>query len=63
MEQYLRIQEAAKFLRAHPGSLHRWVREGKLPAYKTGNYFLFSEKDLRNFVKPVVVSRLEERVN
>jgi excisionase family DNA binding protein len=63
VEQYLRIGEAAKFLRAHPASVSRWVREGRLPAYKSGNFYVFTEQELRDFVKPVAPSRPKSAVS
>jgi excisionase family DNA binding protein len=57
MEKLLRVHEAAAFLRAHPTSLHRWVREGRIPARKVGNYLLFAQKDLEEFAAPVVPSQ------
>jgi excisionase family DNA binding protein len=53
MEQYFRIGEAAQYLRAQPASVRRWVRQGRLPARRSGNYFLFTKKDLRNFLELV----------
>lgn len=54
VEKFLRVGEAAQYLRAHPTTVRRWVREGRLPARQSGNHLLFTERDLNRFIRPVV---------
>jgi excisionase family DNA binding protein len=46
------IQEAAKILRISEGTVWRWVKEGKLPAFRMGDRALrIKKEDLRLVVK------------
>lgn len=49
MEEVITVKEAAEHLNKHPGTVRRWIREGKLPARKlAGKYgvYLISRSDL-----------------
>lgn len=43
----LNVAQAAEVLDAHPETLRRWIRCGKVPAYrigKLGNYILYQDE-------------------
>ena len=46
----LTIKEVATVLRAHTGSVLRWIKDGKLKASKIGRNYLVSKNDLEVFI-------------
>lgn len=51
-EKYLTTFEAAKMCHASPGSVVRWIREGKLKASVTaGGHHRIAMSELRRFLK------------
>jgi excisionase family DNA binding protein len=56
LERLFRVPEAAEYLRAHPATVYRWVRQGRLPARLVGNYYVFTERQLTDFLEPVTPS-------
>ena len=41
------MKEAAEFLGAHPVTVRKWIRQGKIPAHRIGqlgNYFLYQDE-------------------
>jgi excisionase family DNA binding protein len=57
MDKLYRVPEAADLLRVHPGTIQRWVREGKLKAMWSGRHLVFTEESLREFLEPVGAGR------
>jgi excisionase family DNA binding protein len=53
MEKLLVVDEAADFLRKHPQTIRRLVRERRLKALWSGNQLVFTEESLRAFLEPV----------
>lgn len=39
MKDYLTVQQAAKYLKKHPGTIRRWIRDKKLKAEKLGGKY------------------------
>ncbi len=57
MEGYLTIKEAADYLKVHPETIRRWVKEGKLPAYKGPKIVRFKKEDLDNVLALQVINK------
>ena len=47
---YLSIQEVAKRFRVNATTVYRLVKRGRLPAFKVGNQWRFSEERLREWI-------------
>lgn len=46
-KQRMSIAEAAAYLHAHPETVRKWIRQGKIPARRIGqlgNYILYEEE-------------------
>lgn len=52
MEKFYLVDEASSILRVNPQTVQRWVREGRLQAGWSGRQLVFTEDQLREFVKP-----------
>lgn len=50
-------RQAARLLRCHIATLHRWIQTGKLPAWRRGGErYLVSESAVLALVEPVAVA-------
>lgn len=49
--EMLNIDEVSAMLRVHPETLRRFIREGKINAYKIGRRKLITKDELEKFVK------------
>ena len=47
---YLSIQEVAKRFRVNNTTVYRLVKQGRLPAFKVGNQWRFSEARLNEWI-------------
>ncbi len=47
---YLSIQEVAKRFRVNNTTVYRLVKQGRLPAFKVGNQWRFSEDRLKEWI-------------
>ncbi|SRR5579883_3293277 len=47
IEQTLTADQAARFLQVHVRTIHRWCREGRLPAIRAGSRYRVRLEDLR----------------
>ena len=47
---YLSIQEVARRFRVNTTTVYRLVKEGRLPAFKVGNQWRFSEERLQQWI-------------
>jgi excisionase family DNA binding protein len=50
-ENYYTLQDIAERLKVSYRTVYRWVRAGRLPAYKFGTDWRVKESDLRDFVE------------
>lgn len=50
MSDFLTVKEVASKLRMHPGTIRRYVLEGKIKAKKIGKAWLVSQSNVENFV-------------
>ncbi len=46
MEGYLTIKQAAEYMQVHEETIRRWVKEGRLVAYKGPKIIRFKKDDL-----------------
>ncbi len=51
MENLFNINQAAFILKVHPLTVRRYIKEGKLKAFKVGGNVRIKEKDLQEFNK------------
>lgn len=49
--EMLTIDEVSAVLRVHPETLRRFIREGKINAYKIGRRKLISKEEMEKFIK------------
>ena len=58
MKDYLTVKETAKYLKKHPSTIRRWIKERKLRAQKFAGKFgvyLISRSDLLEFMMSKVM--------
>lgn len=62
MEQFYTVSQAADILKVHDLTIRRYIKEGKLKAYRAGGNIRVSVNDLRTFVEgftaPSKITRL-----
>lgn len=49
-DKLLTIEEAAKYLDIHPGTLYRWARAKMVPAVKMGKAWRFKKERLEEWI-------------
>jgi len=54
MTRLLTVAEASEFLRVHPETIKRYIREGRIKAYFSGNRLVLKEKDVEAFLIPAL---------
>jgi excisionase family DNA binding protein len=54
MEEFYTVDQAAKLLKVHQITLRRYIREGKLKAYRAAGNIRISVVDLKNFTQNFV---------
>jgi len=47
----LTVIEAAEYMRVHPRTVRRWVREGRLDCLRAGNRILFEPRSLARWLQ------------
>lgn len=50
-KEILTAKEVAEYLNIHPLTVHRYAREGKIPAFKIGTDWRFHRKYLQKWIK------------
>ncbi len=50
-ETYYTVPEVAETLRVSHMTVYRWIKDGKLGAYKLGGEFRITERDLNQFLE------------
>jgi excisionase family DNA binding protein len=48
---YLSLSRAAKLADVAPGTLRRWIKEGRIPSQRAGRVYRVSRTDLETFLK------------
>jgi len=49
VDKLMTLEEAAKYLDIHPGTLYRWVRAKRVPAVKIGRVWRFRKEKLEEW--------------
>lgn len=50
MNEMMKVEDVARFLRVKPEIVRRKVRSGHIKAYKIGKEWRFTEEDIKNFL-------------
>ncbi len=49
--EIMTAKEVAEYLSVHPLTVHKYAREGKIPAFKIGTDWRFHRKYIENWIK------------
>jgi len=52
MEEWMTIEESAKYLKMSVGGIRKYVKNGKLPSYRQGRIVRLKRSDLNAFLAP-----------
>jgi excisionase family DNA binding protein len=50
-KEIMTAKEVAAYLNIHPLTVHRYAREGKIPAFKIGTDWRFHKKHLQRWIR------------
>jgi len=50
-KEILTAKEVAEYLNIHPLTVHKYAREGKIPAFKIGTDWRFHKKHIERWIK------------
>ena len=50
-ERYFTVEEVAERLKVSHMTVYRWIKTGKLGAYKIGGEFRITERDIERFLQ------------
>src|SRR5215218_4439403 len=50
-ETFLSLSETARLLNVSERTIHRWIQDGRLPAYKPGRAYRFRMSDIEAFLE------------
>ncbi|MCM8780939.1 MAG: helix-turn-helix domain-containing protein [Candidatus Omnitrophica bacterium] len=51
IKEILTAKEVAEYLNIHPLTVHKYAREGKIPAFKIGTDWRFHRKHLERWIR------------
>ena len=54
-KEILTTKDVAEYLNIHPLTVHRYAREGKIPAFKIGTDWRFHKKYLEKWIKQKLI--------
>ena len=60
-KEILTAKEVAEYLKIHPLTVHKYAREGKIPAFKIGTDWRFHKKYIERWIKEKSVYNLEDK--
>jgi PTS system nitrogen regulatory IIA component len=60
-KEILTAKEVAEYLNIHPLTVHKYAREGKIPAFKIGTDWRFHKKYIERWIKEKSVYNLESK--
>lgn len=60
-KEILTTKEVAEYLNIHPLTVHRYAREGKIPAFKIGTDWRFHKKYLEKWIKQKLVYSVQSK--
>ena len=55
-KEILTTKDVAEYLRVHPLTVHKYAREGKIPAFKIGTDWRFHKKYIERWIKEKLAS-------
>jgi len=58
-KEIMTAKEVASYLKLHPLTVHRYAREGKIPAFKIGTDWRFHKKYIESWIKDKLDSNLQ----
>jgi excisionase family DNA binding protein len=61
MEDWLTIEEAAKYLKMSVGGIRKYLKNGKLPSYRQGRIIRLKTSDLDSFLSPAPIEPSKEK--
>mgnify|MGYP001563070352 FL=1 len=60
-KEILTTKEIAEYLNIHPLTVHRYAREGKIPAFKIGTDWRFHKKYLEKWIKQKLIYNVQSK--
>ena len=60
-KEILTTKEVADYLHLHPLTVHRYAREGKIPAFKIGTDWRFHKKYIERWIKQKLVYNFQDK--
>lgn len=60
-KEILTAKDVAEYLHIHPLTVHRYAREGRIPAFKIGTDWRFHKKYIEKWIKQKVSSNSEQK--
>jgi len=62
-KEILTAKEVADYLNLHPLTVHRYAREGKIPAFKIGTDWRFHKKYIEKWIKQKLSANIRDKEN
>lgn len=59
--EILTTREVAEYLNIHPFTVHKYAREGKIPAFKIGTDWRFHKKYIDKWIKEKSIYNIERQ--
>ena len=60
-KEILTAKEVAEYLNIHPLTVHRYAREGRIPAFKIGTDWRFHKRYIEKWIKQKVSSNYVDK--
>ncbi len=60
-KEILTTKEVADYLHIHPLTVHRYAREGKIPAFKIGTDWRFHKKYLDKWIRQKLIYNIQSK--
>lgn len=60
MDEFYTVNQTALVLKVHPLTIRRYLREGKLKAYRAGGNIRISVNDLRSFTQNFIINHTRQ---
>jgi excisionase family DNA binding protein len=56
MTSVLTLKEVAEFLHVHPSTIHRLLKDRRIPAFKIGSDWRFNQESIDRWVKELEIA-------
>jgi excisionase family DNA binding protein len=60
-KEILTAKEVAEYLNIHPLTVHRYAREGRIPAFKIGTDWRFHKRYIEKWIRQKVSSNTDDK--